>query len=247
MKIHPIFVIGFLFSGADIVENILNNCMGSLSILNNDQLFGLKRNIEVKLLQLKKTFSQDNQITNPKDSIVSLANTLKIRNECVHNINDYLQSNLFSHTGDNVNGIQYYIHNLDHIPDNYKLAPFLHLLFPDSPIIHVVNDPMDTILKCYHKSSTVVAADDTANSQWLFDLDDIVYHYVSYLKAMDLFHDNIPSNLLLHVPYPLLHHSNETLISITIQSLLLYYFTLNYCSLIHRYLIYLISSDIPSL
>lgn len=85
-------------------------------------------------------------------------------------------------------------HVVDKMLFNYRNIGFIHLLFPKAVIIHMIRDPLDTLLSCYtHKF------DDTG-LEWTLNPTDLVQEYVNYLNIIDHF-DKVLPNRILHVNY----------------------------------------------
>ncbi len=67
---------------------------------------------------------------------------------------------------------------------------FIHAVYPESLIIHMVRDPLDTIFSCYRQKF------DDNGLEWSLDIKDLVLQYVLYLEYVDHFRKLLPDRVL---------------------------------------------------
>jgi tetratricopeptide (TPR) repeat protein len=65
---------------------------------------------------------------------------------------------------------------IDKLPDNYQLAGWLAIAFPNATIIHCLRDPRDVALSCWRTQFS--------NLAWSFDLDHIVHRIEQHRRLM---------------------------------------------------------------
>lgn len=78
---------------------------------------------------------------------------------------------------------------VDRMLSNFLNVGFIHLLYPHATIVHVVRDPLDTLLSAYMRPG--VAADS-----WSTDLDELVTYYLSYLRLMAHWRSVLPGRIV---------------------------------------------------
>jgi hypothetical protein len=65
---------------------------------------------------------------------------------------------------------------VDKLPDNYLLAGWLHIAFPNAAIIHCLRDPRDVALSCW--------LTQFADVQWSYDLQHIAHRIEQHRRLM---------------------------------------------------------------
>ena len=78
---------------------------------------------------------------------------------------------------------------------NYRSIGMIHLLFPKAPILHLVRDPMDTLLSCY-KTRFV---DDS--SLYTLHPDTLAREFGLYMDIMRHFRSQLPPGRIIDVSY----------------------------------------------
>eukprot|EP01033_Poteriospumella_lacustris_P010063 gene10063-7190_t len=73
---------------------------------------------------------------------------------------------------------------------NYRNIGFIHMVFPEAPIIHMVRDPLDTLLSCYRLKF------DDIGLHWTLQIPDLVLQFVMYLETMHHFRQVLPDRVL---------------------------------------------------
>lgn len=90
----------------------------------------------------------------------------------------------------------------DKMPENFAHLLFIRMLFPQSPIIHCVRNPLDTCLSCYFQQFS-------GYHDYAYDLVDLGRHYSEYQRLMRYYRDvvKIP---MLEVQYEDVVNDTET-------------------------------------
>ncbi|MBS0213690.1 MAG: sulfotransferase [Proteobacteria bacterium] len=76
---------------------------------------------------------------------------------------------------------------VDKLPDNYMLAGWLSIAFPNAAIIHCLRDPRDVALSCWQTQFRQL--------HWSFDLDHIVHRIEQHRRVMHHWHTTIGDRL----------------------------------------------------
>lgn len=101
-------------------------------------------------------------------------------------------------------------HVTDKEPSNYLHLGLIHTLFPDSLIIHVTRNPLDTLLSCYFQPFE--------NIHWSSDLQWIADEFVFYREVMDYWNNNLPPDRIINLCYEtLIAHPEDTIRSLLQQ------------------------------
>jgi tetratricopeptide (TPR) repeat protein len=82
---------------------------------------------------------------------------------------------------------------VDKTPENFLFLGLIRMLFPNSKIIHVIRNPLDTCLSCYFQ--------DFAQVSWSFDLKDVAQRYSFYREVMHYWKSVLPEGSILDVHY----------------------------------------------
>lgn len=64
------------------------------------------------------------------------------------------------------------------------------MVFPTAPIIHMIRDPLDTLLSCYRLKF------DDVGLNWTLKIPDLVLQYVLYLEIMHHYRRILPNRIL---------------------------------------------------
>lgn len=81
----------------------------------------------------------------------------------------------------------------DKMPDNYIYLGLIHLLFPESTILHVTRHPLDVCLSCYFQPFTSI--------DWSFDLKWIANRYRFYRDMMEYWEKTLPAGRITTISY----------------------------------------------
>ena len=78
---------------------------------------------------------------------------------------------------------------VDKQPQNYFMIGLIHLLFPESTIIHCRRDPIDTCLSCYFQYFAF------AEQDFSYSLDHLVHYYHQYERIMQHWEQVLPGRV----------------------------------------------------
>jgi len=83
---------------------------------------------------------------------------------------------------------------VDKTPINFLFLGLIHAVLPNARIIHMKRNPVDTCLSIYFQNfeRTITYAND---------LEDLAHTYRQYRRVMTHWHDVLPKDVLLDVPY----------------------------------------------
>ncbi len=155
----PVFVVGFLRSGTTLVEQILSSHQDIAAA--GELEFTLK--IEQGLVDRQGTAypcSLDSLVTDG-DGTALMAR----REQYLHDLTalaDY-------------SGKKWVI---DKLPFNMLHLPLIRLLFPESPIIHVVRHPLDTVLSCFFQAFL-------HGHEWSYTMQDAAELYIRSVRHVE--------------------------------------------------------------
>ena len=100
----------------------------------------------------------------------------------------FIQTHARSHT---LNSITFH-HNKQ--PRNFRNIGLINSMLPNSYIIHVRRDPLDTLWSCY-KNRFLLAS----SASWSLDVKSLVNEYVEYLKVIDHYKSVLPENRIIGI------------------------------------------------
>lgn len=89
----------------------------------------------------------------------------------------------------------------DKLPENYLYLGFIHLVFPNAKIIHVIRNPLDTCLSCYFQTFPHI--------HWVYDIEWIAERYRLYRQVMDYWKSVFPPGTILDVNYESIIENQE--------------------------------------
>lgn len=96
---------------------------------------------------------------------------------------------------------------------NYRNIGFIHIVHPNSLIIHVVRDPMDTLFSCFKTRF------DDSGLEWALDVNDLVLQYALYLQILDHYRTLLPGRLIEIRYDELVRHPRQVLRKIVVDKL----------------------------
>ena len=168
----PIFVIGMMRSGSTLLENMFDAHRDILG-MGEDSIFN------ANLQELK-------------DKLISLAADGRDARDLQKVVTEYAKKvdKLMTETAkkDNIN-IKFK-HIVDKMLFNYRSIGFIHYVYPEAVIVHMVRDPMDTLLSCFtHKF-------DHHGLEWSMNEDNLVDQFVIYLQIMNHFRRVLPGRII---------------------------------------------------
>jgi tetratricopeptide (TPR) repeat protein len=82
---------------------------------------------------------------------------------------------------------------IDKMPANFMALGLIHEALPDARIIHMQRHPIDTCLSIYFQHFT--------GHSYACDLADLAHYYREYLRIMSHWHEVLPKEAILDVPY----------------------------------------------
>ena len=183
--ITPVFIIGMPRSGTSLLERMLSShhkvsAAGELDNFNslNDSLFLEARNIREYERALKQ---------------VSPIRLLEFRESYLNTLAEH------------ADGAAYVT---DKMPNNYINAGLVSILFPESSIIHIKRNAVDTCLSCYFQNFS-------GNLPFASDLNNLCHVYLEYEKIMRHWARAVPDRLINITYEELIEHPEETLQNIT--------------------------------
>ncbi len=179
----PIFIIGFPRSGSTLLERVLDSHSqiagtGEDSILNG--MLNEIRNDIVKASTSQSSKSIQAVVQKHAKRVNSLTRERWIG----------IERNVHNKTK---------IHNIpkrfvDKMLMNYYNVGFIHLLFPDALILHVIREPMDTLFSAYKHDFP------PGNLDYTSDFTSLAHMYANYRKIMDHWDKVLPGRVT-HVRY----------------------------------------------
>ena len=181
----PLFIVGMIRSGGQVLERLLN-LHPLVETIGEDSLFnGCLPEIRGALIEATKKedhLDEVEELVNKYGNLIvqqmmsKLGQWDSIRQSEV-NPN---QLEVLGEDSSRSQSKQYssVVHIIDRMMFNFKNIGFIHLLYPKTPIVHIVRDPMDIILSIYKTRF------DDAGLTWNTDLNDIILEYVTYLQDM---------------------------------------------------------------
>lgn len=188
----PVFIVGFLRSGATLLESLLDSHKNIISIGDDSIL-----NKYVPLVQGNWTELISRRDLKRSERILTLMNFVKMNSDEILKGTKKRAAKLKKHyktiNGKHVDKVKRVV---DKLLANYMNIGIIHLLFPNAIILHVVRDPLDTLLSCYSKRF------GTSELSWTMDIHNLVAEYASYLELMGHFRRVTPrKNRLIDVSY----------------------------------------------
>lgn len=166
----PVFIVGMPRSGTSLVEQI---------IASHPDASGAGELTEIE--RIEKKLCESSGLDKFKETCELNLNTSVLR-ESAEEYLDVLRHN--SITCKRV---------VDKTPENFMFLGLIRMLFPNSKIIHVIRNPLDTCLSCYFQ--------DFRHVPWSFDLKDIAQRYCFYREVMHYWKSVLPEGSILDVHY----------------------------------------------
>jgi hypothetical protein len=88
------------------------------------------------------------------------------------------------------------------MPANFLYLGLIHAALPNAKIIHMRRNPIDTCLSIYFQNFGAVHS-------YANDLGDLAHYYAEYLRLMDHWRLNLPTDAILDLPYEELVEDQE--------------------------------------
>ena len=177
----PIFIIGFVRSGSTLLERVLDA---------HPQIVGTGENsvFNGRLDDIRNKIVETSLLGDPSalsDVISSLADGV---------VDEMRERWEMGFSGDRIDDQPDPVRFADKMLTNYYNVGFIHMLFPDALILHVVREPMDTIFSAYKHEFPQGTLDYTSDFPSLAEL----YH--GYRDLMDHWDKELPGRVT-HVRY----------------------------------------------
>ena len=82
------------------------------------------------------------------------------------------------------------LHVVDKMLFNFRNIGFIHLVFPEAIILHMVRDPIDNLFSTWRKRF------EDKSMQWTLQPEHVMTHYVEYLKVIQHFRKVLPGRVI---------------------------------------------------
>ena len=158
---RPIFIIGMPRSGTTLVEQILSAHSKVAAGGEINEIFGITDNLS-QFTGADTTYPEALSSIN-QSAIDSMAERYLQRLSQIDTSAD---------------------HVTDKMPHNFQHIGLIHAMFPESPIIHVTRNPLDTCLSCYFH-------DFAGHQPYAYNLEHLAAHYKQYQRLMRHWKDNL--------------------------------------------------------
>ena len=193
----PLFIVGMIRSGGQVLERLLS-VHPLVESIGEDSLFnGYLPEIRNAIIEVTKKvdhLDEVEELVNTYGALIvqQMMNKLGQWDSIRHSdINpNHLAIAPSKHSVSTVKEYSSTVHIIDRMLFNFKNIGFIHLLYPKAPIVHIIRDPMDTILSIYKTRF------DDAGLAWNTDLNDVVFEYVTYLHDMAHWRNVLPNRII---------------------------------------------------
>ena len=166
-SLKPVFIVGMPRSGTSLVEQIL---------ASHPMVYGAGERLEIPSIVDRLPSLVGNDVT-PYPECLSL-----LAGEQVKQLSD-------KYLGSIGELVETEICVTDKLPENYHHLVLIRMLFPESPIIHCLRNPLDTCLSCYFH-------DFTGYHEYAYDLENLGRHYREYQRLMQHYRDELKIPML---------------------------------------------------
>lgn len=171
----PVFIVGFPRSGTTLLEQIL---CSHPKIIAGDELEFLNRIVD----QMPSDLATDKSYPICLESLIVLEN----RQEIVEKWrNQYLDQAL--EVGLMPAGASFFT---DKMPLNLNYLPLIAMIFPDSPVIHMMRNPMDSVLSS-------VFSGFSSQTTWAHNLEEAAYYFTQTLRLANHNRERIDMKYML--------------------------------------------------
>jgi len=179
----PIFIIGFVRSGSTLLERVLDAHPQIVGTGENSVFNGRLDHIRNKIVE--------SSLTGDTNALGSVINSLA--NGVVDEMR-YRWKMVASADSNNLTPAADPKRFADKMLTNYNNVGFIHMLFPNALILHVIREPMDTIFSAYKHEFPSGPLDYTS------DFEGLAEFYHAYRDLMDHWDRELPGRVT-HVRY----------------------------------------------
>eukprot|EP01031_Cornospumella_fuschlensis_P026619 gene26619-32168_t len=206
VAIQPIFIVGMMRSGSTLLESMLDShslCIG----IGEESLFNANlKDFRDKLIAASRG-SGASSIDANDASVDVLSERKRVQHEMKQEIYAYRRKltklayervkgqvcDIWRQRGSPREGLKVYI--VDKMLFNYRNLGFIQLVFPESPILHIYRDPLDTLYSIYkHKF-------DEMSLFWSLKWSYILNEYKLYIKYISHFNEVLHEDRISHIRY----------------------------------------------
>jgi hypothetical protein len=72
----------------------------------------------------------------------------------------------------------------------YQCVGFIHMVYPQATILHMVRDPLDTLYSCLRNKF------DHGGLEWTLQTEALVDNYITYLETVQHFREVLPGRFI---------------------------------------------------
>jgi len=198
----PIFVIGYPRSGTTLMESILSA---------HSNISGLGE--QSALMNFMPRFNSEFPIVYKKGDI-NVFREYSI--QCAKQVFKLMRKSWRASLQNEVNGDEHISHLIDKQNVNFQFVPYIHVMFPNSLIIHMVRDPIDVVFSNFRLDLTTSSNGQSFDAT--SDLEANVEAYRRYRYVMGAWERILPGRIT-HVRYDELVNDTESVLKAIIEKL----------------------------
>ena len=196
-SVTPVFIIGMMRSGSTLLETMLNAHqeiwgMGENSIFNGN-LPQFRDALVKKLTPATKIYEDEDGIMTSREEVDMKGLRAFVVDHGLF-ILDAMKAEAYNSSSHSHSDLQRtrlpFRRVVDKMLFNYRNIGFINMVFPNAVILHMVRDPMDTMLSCFtHKF-------DDHGLEWAVDEEELANQYAVYLEIMQHFRTVLPGRVM---------------------------------------------------
>lgn len=175
----PIFVLGMMRSGSTLLESMLDSHSDIVGI-GEESIFN------AHLLTLRDGLVQAS--TSPRNPRKPYESMHQVVREFKKKMNQLMYAKVKGRLAPAA-GPGRTIYVVDKMLFNYRNIGFIHLVYPNAPILHIHRDPMDTLYSIFKYKF------DDHGLDWSLDMADTSVVYALYLEYMHHFRSLLPGRI----------------------------------------------------
>jgi len=198
----PIFVIGYPRSGTTLMESILSA---------HSNISGLGE--QSALMNLMPRFNSEFPIIYKNGGINEFR---KYSIQCAKQVFKLMRNSWQASLQNEVNHDEHISHLIDKQNVNFQFVPYIHVMFPNSLIIHMVRDPIDVVFSNFRLDLST--SSNGQNFDATSDLEANVEAYKRYRYVMGTWERILPGRIT-HVRYDELVNDTESVLKAIIEKL----------------------------